>query len=546
MQDLKISMKAKKSWINMIKRIDGIFGFKVLYGEFEEMSFNSGRECGEALDPMSNLYDRLERSVVLVEDKSSSLSEQCLARESVLMRSPTRLATISTPSSSPPVPSPNNLKPCPNLDSFTPISHKARSYSLSRSSSGASSIHNVADHPEPPFKDEVTQVLKKELTKTKELLEVSNTEIRRTNAANDSHQAKELELLERQVVAQEAMFTLNMNNTQKEAAAKKHYALVEARAKASSILFDVEELDKVVNKTRDWKNASDYTVKKAMRNIVEWKEEMKKIIETKREFMILVGKNEFTENDDVKEDRVEREVEDLKADMDAAIISIENEDNFRALYTLDTTPVRDPVKLPKFSGKDGEDFHMFKQEIDRGFVHNRIPRANQLSKLRECLSGAALAFVPKFTVMTIDEAWAVLKKSYGDAYRIIKYRKAELMKVGKFPKVNTKDRGGYNQQIFWFLKVENLLKSVLDLGNKHPEYNDSAFSFEFISTVVMMFPQRLRIKLHECPGKKGELLKNMCLKIENLREVAQGLQFVVEASTASGGGPGHVSRQQGQ
>ena len=42
-------MKAKKSWINMIKRIDGIFGFKVLHGEFDTMSFNSGRECGEAL-----------------------------------------------------------------------------------------------------------------------------------------------------------------------------------------------------------------------------------------------------------------------------------------------------------------------------------------------------------------------------------------------------------------------------------------------------------------------------------------------------------------
>ena len=68
----------------MIKRIDGIFGFKVLYGEFDTMSFNSGRECGDALDPIySNLYDRLERSVVLVEDKSSLVSEQCLAEVGV-------------------------------------------------------------------------------------------------------------------------------------------------------------------------------------------------------------------------------------------------------------------------------------------------------------------------------------------------------------------------------------------------------------------------------------------------------------------------------
>ena len=36
-----------------------------------------------------------------------------------------------------------------------------------------------------------------------------------------------------------------------------------------------------------------------------------------------------------------------------------------------------------------------------------------------------------YSVRTVDEAWVVLKKSYGDAYRIIKFRKEELMKVGK-------------------------------------------------------------------------------------------------------------------
>ena len=150
--------------------------------------------------------------------------------------------------------------------------------------------------------------------------------------------------------------------------------------------------------------------------------------------------------------------------------------------------------------------------------------------------------------MTIDEAWAVLKKSYGDAYRIIKYRKAELMKVGKFPKVNTKDRGGYNQQIFWFMKVENILKGVLDLGIRHPEYSGTAFSFEFISTVVMIFPQRLRIKLYKCPGMKGDKLKNILLKIENLRDIAHGLQLYMDASTprsaVASGGTG--ARQQSQ
>ena len=43
------------------------------------------------------------------------------------------------------------------------------------------------------------------LESVEKLLEVANAEIRRLKAANDSFQAKELDLLERQVVAQEAM-----------------------------------------------------------------------------------------------------------------------------------------------------------------------------------------------------------------------------------------------------------------------------------------------------------------------------------------------------
>ena len=81
--------------------------------------------------------------------------------------------------------------------------------------------------------------------------------------------------------------------------------------------------------------------------------------------------------------------------MDAAILSIENEDNIRALYTLDMTPVTDPVKLSKFSGKEGDDYHLFKEEIQRGFVQNRTPKADQLLKLREGISDAALTLVPK-------------------------------------------------------------------------------------------------------------------------------------------------------
>ena len=367
--------------------------------------------------------------------------------------------------------------------------------------------------------------------------------------ANNSIEAKKLELKEREVAAKEALVTSNTNQTLREADEKRNNSLVEAKAKASSIISDVAELDKLVNETTDWKNATDITVKKSMRKIEKWRKEMNKIIETKREFNVLVEKNQFTDEDDeINKEQVEREVQDLKEDLDAAILSIENEDNIRALYTLDITPVADPVKLPKFAGKEGEDFHLFKEEMEKGFIQNRIPTADQLLKLRECLSGAALTLVPKSSVTTIAEAWSVLKKSYGDVYRVIKYRKDELMNVGKIPKVNDRNKGGYSQQIAWFLKVENLMRGILDLGAKHPEYSDAAFSLEFISSIIMMFPQRLTLKLDECQGQRKERMENILAKIEQFREKAQRLQLCLEASstnsTGGSGGTGGGGTQQ--
>ena len=112
----------------------------VLRYNIRTQKLNSRRECGEAIDPMSGLYYRLESSLVLVKDESSSISRHCQASESVIGRSSTRLASTPNPSSS------HVSSPIYSI----PISPKARSYLLSGSSSDASSMHD-GDHPEPPF-----------------------------------------------------------------------------------------------------------------------------------------------------------------------------------------------------------------------------------------------------------------------------------------------------------------------------------------------------------------------------------------------------------
>ena len=38
----------------------------------------------------------------------------------------------------------------------------------------------------------------------------------------------------------------------------------------------------------------------------------------------------------------------------------------------------DLVKLPVFSGKDGEDYLEFKEKMEKGLIHNRVSRVKRL------------------------------------------------------------------------------------------------------------------------------------------------------------------------
>ena len=53
MQELKLSIKASKSWRKLIKRIGGISSLRKRLNEnLRQIHYKSGRECGEALDPV--------------------------------------------------------------------------------------------------------------------------------------------------------------------------------------------------------------------------------------------------------------------------------------------------------------------------------------------------------------------------------------------------------------------------------------------------------------------------------------------------------------
>ena len=143
-----------------------------------------------------------------------------------------------------------------------------------------------------------------------------------------------------------------------------------------------------------------------------------------------------------------------------------NEDNERQLYSLDTTKVS-KVNLPTFEGKDCEDFSKFKENIEKGFVTNRISRDEQIIKLRECLKGHARKRVPDSNVTDIKEAWRILKLTFGNPIKIIKQRKEALMKLGPLPRKGP--RNNFNAQIAWYIDLTTFLRELINLAIKNPD-----------------------------------------------------------------------------
>ena len=214
--------------------------------------------------------------------------------------------------------------------------------------------------------------------------------------------------------------------------------------------------------------------------------------------------------------------------MKRAISNIEQQDNTRALYTLDKSKT-DPVKLPVFKGEDHEDYIKFKDEMEKGFVLNRVSKDDQLPKLRECLRKHALNLVPESTVTKVEDAWKVLDQAFGDATKLLKHRWQELANLDVLPGYN--QSRGHKLQIEWYLKVENTLRNIISLGQRSVKLGDEVFRDASICTVLTMFPVRIRTKLKKCPGERMQKMEAILEKVAELRVEAQELQQIEEAAS---------------
>ena len=117
---------------------------------------------------------------------------------------------------------------------------------------------------------------------------------------------------------------------------------------------------------------------------------------------------------------LEEQLDIVRTAVEKAVEDVEKEDNKRNLFTLEKDTGA-KIEYPKFSGKFSECFLKFKDKMERAFKSNRVPKVDQVDKLREQLSGFALSLVPD-SVKDIEVAFKSLEDQWGDPERVLTSR----------------------------------------------------------------------------------------------------------------------------
>ena len=198
-----------------------------------------------------------------------------------------------------------------------------------------------------------------------------------------------------------------------------------------------------------------------------------------------------------------------------------------------------------YEGGDEEDYGKFKEDMEKAFVHNRISKSDKVAKLRECLRGHAKRLIPESITNDLEKAWEALDKAFGKPARLMRFRKAALDKLGTLPKENAKS--GVKGHVEWYLELEGLLQSLIDLGRKSDEMYMEAFSPTMLDKICSMFPRNIGCKLSRCDGQGENKLVKMLQKISELRSDAQDWQLIRDANPTAGatGGDSGASRADG-
>ena len=280
----------------------------------------------------------------------------------------------------------------------------------------------------------------------------------------------------------------------------------------------------------NWEEVEDEVISQGVRNLAKWQEQWNQIERSYRKYENMAVRHNFSEiNRDAVRTTYEEKREMFEVTRDALV---KEDSTVRGLYTLEPTR-SDIMKYPTFSGASSEDFLQFKETMELRFRENKVKKKEQVSKLRECLRGAALARVPE-GVKVIEEAFRRLSEAFGNPSKVMSFQLISLEDMGMLP-ADRNSTGQFNfaKKIEWFLKLEVILAKILDLSSRSSKLAHEAFSSSTYRKLWARFPTSVLDKLVKVPGEDAERLRGILNKIVQMREHSQVMDDECGNTTAA-------------
>ena len=280
----------------------------------------------------------------------------------------------------------------------------------------------------------------------------------------------------------------------------------------------------------NWEVVENEVVSHGMRNLGKWQEQWNQIERSYRKYENMAVKHNFSE---VDREAVKATYEDNRERFEVTRKALIKEDSdVRGLYTLEPTR-SDIMKYPVFSGAYSEDYLKFKETMELRFRENKVKKMEQVSKLRECLKGAALERVPD-GVKEIEEAFRRLNEAFGNPSKVMAFNLKALEDLGTLPSEKLPNgQFSYAKRIEWLLKLEVIIGKILDLSQRNSKLAHEAFSSSTYKKLWARFPTNVLDKLVKVPGEDAVRLGGILQKIVKMREHSQVMDDECGSSTVA-------------
>ena len=307
------------------------------------------------------------------------------------------------------------------------------------------------------------------------------------------------------------------NGNESSLAQKTKVAEIEVRIGGEKVDLGVRELQAEIRKYVDWNSAPSHVIEIAMKSIESWLKQLNVL----QDLVWATRRNTEVYNLDPAEmTRCETAVNTLRAEVEDAVEKICFEDQERALYSLNQAATTD-TEYPTYGGEKEENFVKFQKEFIHALKVNRVRADQQVSKLRECLSGGPKDLVPA-TMTSLQSALDILSPIYGDAGRLIESRKLNLQNLGDFP--DTDDfatASEVREMIEWLVQFEHNILELYDLAAISDEYHGEIFSMATYRELLGLFNLDTVQKLAQSAGSVRDKVDDVYQYAVEKRETLQ-------------------------